>query len=74
MYLKPEELANFVRNTTDAEALIATLIERFGTEAAADRLTVEAKFSKQSPSEVARRTASNLLTSFTRRRFEASSW
>lgn len=68
MYLSTEELANLVRTERDAEALIASLLERFAGQSANDRLTDEARFQKQSTAELARRTAANLLTSFATRR------
>lgn len=74
MYLNTEEVANLVRTERDAEELIASLLTRFAGTAAADRLTEEARFSKQTTQEVARRTASNLLTSFATRRYEVSGW
>lgn len=68
MYLSPEEIASLVRDEKEAEALIANLLERFGGVAADGRLTEEARAAKQSSRELARRTASNLLTSFVTRR------
>lgn len=74
MYLNTEELASLVKTEADAEALIANLLEKFAGQAAGDRLTDEARFAKQSTSEIARRTASNLLTSFATRRAGAGLW
>lgn len=68
MYLNTEEVANLVRNERDAEELIAALLTRFAGGAANERLVDEARFAKQTTSEVARRAASNLLTSFATRR------
>lgn len=70
MFLSAEEIARLVRDEREAEALIANLLERFGSQAADGRLVEEARFAKQTTSEVARRTASNLLTSFTTRRYD----
>jgi len=74
MYTNPEQVANLVRNERDAEALIACLLTRFAGGAANDRLTDEARFAKQTTSEVARRTAANLLTSFATRRTQVSNY
>ena len=68
MYSKAEEVAKLVKNETDAEVVIATLLKRFSSQTARDRLTSEARYSKQTVQEAARRAASNLLTSFTLRK------
>lgn len=74
MYLNTEELANLVRTERDAETLIATLLERFAGQSASGRLVEEARFQKQSTRELARRTASNLITSFATRRPSQYGW
>ena len=68
MYSKAEEVAKLVKNENDAEVVIATLLKRFSSQTARDRLTSEARYSKQTVQEAARRAASNLLTSFTLRK------
>lgn len=72
MYVTPTQLTELVRSREDAEVVIAELVSRFATPTASSRLTDDAVTSKQSAQEVARRAASNLLTSFTVRRFDAS--
>ena len=68
MYVTPEQLSGLVRNKRDAEKVIANLLLRFTEGVADDRLFVEKSYAKQSAFEMARRTASNLLRSFTTRR------
>lgn len=71
MYLTTEDVANLVRSREEAEQLIASLLTRFARESGESRLTTEVCFVKQTTQEVARRTASNLLTSFVARRYDA---
>lgn len=60
-----------VTTRTDAERVIATLLTQFTSETAKERLSEDAEAFKQSTEEVARRTAFNLLNSFTIRRQDA---
>ena len=74
MKFSTAEVANLVTNENQAEELIASLLERFASQAAAERLAEEARFAKQTTQEVARRTASNLLTNFATRRHQVYGW
>lgn len=68
MFVDTRNFVDLVDNRYDAEYLIAGLIAKFSGPTAQDRLAEESVWAKQSADEVARRTASNLLTSFTTRR------
>ncbi len=58
----------FVNSTEDAIEVVAELLEKYSTQQAYDRLVGLAYDQKQSVSEEARRTAGNLLRTFTMRR------
>jgi arginine utilization protein RocB len=57
-----------VRTPEEAQVVIASLLKRFSSETAYERLIDEARFAHQTVDEVARRTASNLLTSYVTRK------
>lgn len=57
-----------VGSKEEAQEVIAELLLQFGGEAAYRRMREDCEVAKQSQAELARRTAGNLLTSFTTRR------
>jgi hypothetical protein len=70
MRLSANDLVRYVNSRYEAEDLVAGLLEKFAQPAARERLGEERASSHQSRFEQARRTASNLFTSFVRRRYE----
>jgi len=58
-----KSLAEEVDNKAEAQLLIAELVTKFGGGITFHKLEKDARFSKQSQFEVARRTAGNFLTS-----------
>lgn len=68
MVNKTWQVLDNVRTSEEAQEVIASLIKRFSSETAYSRLTNEARFAHQTVDEVARRTASNLLTSYVTRK------
>jgi len=55
-------------NETNAQNALATLLLQYAGTTAYNRIVDEARFSKQTVEEVARRTAGNLLNSFVTRK------
>lgn len=68
MTYETQRLLDSVRSREQAQAVIATLLQRFSSDAAYRTLKGEAQFAKQTVKEVATRTAGNLLTSFKTRK------
>lgn len=63
MGVRTQEIVGQIRTTAQAQEVIATLLTRFATDTAVDRLTEEARFAHQSAKETANRVAGNVLTS-----------
>ena len=62
------QVLNYVSSEKDAQEVIAALTERFASTTARERLTREGRLQHRSLSEVAYRTAGNLLRSARTRR------
>lgn len=63
MGVRTQEIVGQIRTASQAQEAIATLLQRFATDTAVERLTEDARFAKQTVDESANRVAGNLLTS-----------
>lgn len=68
MYVSTNDFVDLVRTPTQAQQVIAELLNRFSSETAQSRIAEEARFAKQTTEEIVNRTATNLLTSFVARK------
>lgn len=63
-----EEVVNSVKTRKEAEELVVKLLQKFTTDAAYDKVYVEARDIKQAPREVWKRRVTNLFRSLETRR------
>lgn len=63
-----QELVNTVKTRKEAEFVVSELLQKFTTDAAYDKVFVEATQIKQSPREVWKRRVTNLFRSLETRR------
>jgi len=63
MHVRPEQVVDLVKHRKDAQKVIAELIMKFSTDAAFTRLWNAGSTAHQSATEMAKRTAGNVLGS-----------
>jgi len=64
------EIVGLIRTRNQAQSVIAELMQNWGSETTFERLHDEAVYARQTTSEIANRSAGNLLTSFVLRKPE----
>jgi hypothetical protein len=67
---RSKEIVGLVRTRNQAQAVLAELLQKWGSETAYERLRNDAVYAKQTTKEEAWRTAGNLLNSFVVRKPE----